>query len=598
MNPSDVANSLARVFASIVPEALLLLTVCILFIGATFRGNRHLWGAVALVGLAAAGAATWVTAVNVPTIEHRQESLVQDWPSLTEVEQAEQFAAIQTTVFTSSLLPSRLALLTRIMALAAGAVLVLFSWNEVSDRHAAEFHACLLVIVMGLSLTGAANELVTLFLALEFISIPTYVLLYLQRTDRPAQEAAAKYFLLSIFASGLLLFGFSYLYGMGGTTNIPALLDGLGHESLPPYRLRNPSQLPLLALVALIMIVAGLGFKITAVPFHFYAPDVYQGTTPSAAAILAFMPKAAGFVALIRVLGFVRPEDTLSLVLGQGAGPGVSPGRPGAGAVFHPFGHDDDRRQHLGASPGQCQAAARLLQRRPRRLHADWLGGGADLSYAPNYLRGNPTVGGVDAVLFYLVAYGAMTVGAFAILSYLSTTERPIETVDDLAGLTISHPVVAIIMAVFLFSLIGMPFTAGFAGKFLLFFGALAVPAESQLADHAVLFRVLALIGAINAAIGAWYYLRLVMVMFLRTPVKPIDNPRTWPGLTAIGICAVLTLLFGIYPRTHGRRGAGGGLPQPAGGTAGNAITDPHGTCPLYPWTWPPAPRWNSIRPR
>src|SRR5262249_40245576 len=188
---------------------------------------------------------------------------------------------------------------------------------EVPDRTAAEFNACVLLITAGLMLTGAANELITLFLALELVSIPTYVLLYLQRTDTAAQEAAMKYFLLSVFSSALLLFGFSYLYGLTGTTNLPATADALGKT----VRL----GLPGVALVALVMVVAGLGFRITAVPFHFYAPDVYQGTTSSAAGLLAFVPKLAGFAALLRVLGFVPHEIAAGpgpdLTLLEGGGP-------------------------------------------------------------------------------------------------------------------------------------------------------------------------------------------------------------------------------------------------------------------------------------
>src|SRR5262249_42504853 len=152
---------------------------------------------------------------------------------------------------------------------------------------------------------------------------------------------------------------------------------------------------------------------------------------------------------------------------------------------------------------------------------------------------------GVDAVLFYLVAYGAMTIGAFAVLSYLSTPQRPVETVDDLAGLSRSHPVVALIMGWFLFSLIGIPLTAGFAGKLMLFFGAVAVPGSD---DHPWLFKILALVGVLNAAVGAWYYLRILAAMYLRTPVKPLDRPRSIPGLTALWICAALTLVFGVMP--------------------------------------------------
>src|SRR5262249_24372018 len=156
-----------------------------------------------------------------------------------------------------------LAAVVKGLAFAGGALLVLFAWEEVPERQAGEYHACLHVAVAGTGLTGMANDLMTLFLSLELISIPTYLLLYLPRHDNPAQEAAMKYFLLSIFSSALMLFGFSYLYGLGGTTNVPALARALGSVESGP--------LPAAALVALVMVVAGLGFKIAAVPFHFYA---------------------------------------------------------------------------------------------------------------------------------------------------------------------------------------------------------------------------------------------------------------------------------------------------------------------------------------
>src|SRR5262249_12137480 len=159
------------------------------------------------------------------------------------------------------------AVYTRVLALAGGALLVLLGWDEVPDAVAGEFHGCLLLIAAGTAIAGAANELITLFVALELVGIPTYVILYLPRADRPAQEAAAKYFLLSIFSSGLTLFGFSYVYGLTGTTNIPAMLDAFaGAEN-------GPAGAPPLAIIGVVMVIAGLGFRITAVPFHFYAPD-------------------------------------------------------------------------------------------------------------------------------------------------------------------------------------------------------------------------------------------------------------------------------------------------------------------------------------
>jgi NADH-quinone oxidoreductase subunit N len=137
-----------------------------------------------------------------------------------------------------------------------------------------------------------------------------------------------------------------------------------------------------------------------------------------------------------------------------------------------------------------------------------------------------------------------MTVGAFAVLSYLSTRDRPVETLDDLAGLSASHPGIALFMTLFLFSLIGIPFTAGFTGKLLVFLAALGVPPG----EHAVLFRVLAFLSVVNAAIGAWYYLRIIAAMYLRVSVRPVEAPRAWPGLVVLWMCAILTIGLSIPP--------------------------------------------------
>jgi NADH-quinone oxidoreductase subunit N len=540
MNSSEVAQSLANVFSLIVPEAILLVAACVLFLGSTFRADRYLWGIGALGALAAAIIALYFSASRIPSIEARQEAIDRAEQTLSEASPARQeeqtrIAAarrqLETTVFTSPLLQTQLALLVKLIALVGGLVVVLLSWDEVSDEHAGEYHACLLLIVAGLALTGAVNELVTLFLVLELISIPTYVILYLLRTDRPAQEAAAKYFLLSVFSSALLLFGFSYLYGLAGTTNIPGILHALGLD---------PSRVPLLAVVALVTVVAGLGFKITAVPFHFYAPDVYQGTAPAAAGVLAFFPKVAGFIALLIVLGYTWAGGTSrGLVLGQ--------------QVPILFLILAIMTMVIGNVLALLQDNVKRLLAYSSVAHAGYmligLAVAPDLIYAAQ--RGKfpggaiPTVGS-EAVLFYLIAYGAMTLGAFAVISYLSTPERPIETVDDLAGLSSSHPGVALLMALFLFSLIGIPLTAGFAGKLLIFLGALSVPPE--LAERAEWFWRLAFIGAINAAIAGWYYLRVVAAMYLRTPLKPIVRPRALPGLAAMWICAALTIGLGVYP--------------------------------------------------
>jgi len=513
----DVIQVLTHdVFTWIVPEIILVAAACVVFIGGTIRAGRDLWGIAALVSLALAGAALWYS------------------PSLGSV--------TKTALFTSPVTLDRLAILFKILSLGGGAILVLISWNEVPESTAAEYQACVLSIVAGTCLTGAANDLITLFLALELISIPTYVLLYLPRNDNAAQEAAMKYFLLSIFSSALLLFGFSYLYGLAGTTNLPAIAEALTRNG---GTTSESIRIPGAAMAALVFVVAGMGFRLAVVPFHFYAPDVYQGTTNSAAALLAYVPKVAGFAGLVRVLNLVPlthgGPDGLTLLDGT-----VRSGLLMGLQVSTLFWIIAAVSMTLGNLLALLQNNLRRLLAYSSIAHAGYMLIG--LAAAP-HLRNAGIPGGVEAVVFYLIAYGAMTVGAFAIIGYLNTPERPVETVDDLGGLIRSHPGLALLMGLFLFSLIGIPPTAGFFGKFLLLQGALGVPASSPdpgAVDTAYLFKILALVTVINAAIGAWYYLRIATVIFLRNPLKPPAKRWLWPNLIGIGACALITLVLGI----------------------------------------------------
>ncbi len=515
MSENDIASVLSRQFLLIIPELILGAMATVMYLGGTFQRTRSVWALATLGTLVAASLALFEPVAFDPA-----------------------------HLAFNPLTYDPLAIILKAVALLGGAILVLIGWEEVPEKEAADYYASLLVIIAGTCLTAAANDLVTLFLALELISIPTYVLLYLQRTDLAAQESAIKYFLLSIFSSALVLFGFSYLYGLTGTTNLTAMLDALTratpvNESAEAAERAMP---PLLALVALVMIASGIGFRITAVPFHFYAPDVYQGTTLSVAGLLAVVPKIAGFAALFRVLGFVFFLND--------SPPGQALGAQ-APILFW----------ILAAMTMTVGNVLALLQDNLRRLlayssvaHAGYMLIG--LAVAPALYK-QTTTGGIEAVLFYLVAYGAMTLGAFGVIAYLSTPERPIETVDDLAGVSQSQPGVALMMALFMFSLIGIPLTAGFSGKFLLFMGALEVPQPMMPSEHGGviefmqgigLFRWLAIIGALNAAAGAWYYLRIVSAMYLRPALKPIVTPRGWTGLTGLWVCAAVTLALGVYP--------------------------------------------------
>jgi NADH-quinone oxidoreductase subunit N len=497
-------SALTGLYPLLIPEMLLVIGACVLFLGGTYRAGRNRWSGFAL--------ATLIVCALVLLVQIQP-------PRLTGL----------TGLFTTPLLFDPLAQLTRMLAVVSGIVFVLLSWQELPDRQAADHHACLLLIVAGTGLVGAANDLISLFLALELVSIPTYVLLYLPRHDEAAQEAALKYFMLSILSSALTLFGFSYLFGLAGTTNIAGILQVLYRHHAGSAELATTAAM---AQIALVMIVSGLGFRITAVPFHFYAPDVYQGTSTSGAALLAYIPKIAGFAALLRVLGFVIPDGVV-VVRGRLLGMALSDQVP----ILLWF------LAVVSMSLGNLLA---LLQDNLKRLlayssvaHAGYML--VALASAP-YLAGQNN-GGVIALLYYLIAYGAMTVGLFAVIVMLHTPERPIETVDDLAGLSRSHPGVALAVAILCFSLIGIPLTAGFTGKLFVFFGAMSVSGSLG-----TLYTVLALIGFINAGIGGWYYLRIVAVMYLRTAVKPVEAQPTRPGLAALAVCLVVTIGAGVPP--------------------------------------------------
>jgi NADH-quinone oxidoreductase subunit N len=535
VNLHNLVTALTGFFPYLVPEMILGAAACVLFIGGTVRANRHLWGGVALAALIAAG----LVLIRNP-LPHYQSR-----------------GAADAARYAGPVVLDGLALLLRAISIVGGIVLVLSCWDATSEQHAADYHGCLLLMVAGMGLSGAANEMVTLFLALELTSIPTYLILYFGKSrqaegglDAPAQEAAMKYFLLSVFSSALTLFGFSYLYGLAGTTNLPGLAETFRRASQPgSMEELMPAPLLSMGLVALVMVVAGLGFRVTAFPFHFYAPDVYQGTTTANAAVLAFVPKVAGFAALVRVLGFVLPTLSRQAFTATLAPPILSDQLPVLLWIMAAV------TMSVGNVLGLLQDNLRRLLAYSSVAHAGYMLIG--LAVAPRLLTAfEAMVDGVDAVFFYLASYGAMTLGVFAVLEYLSVSGQPAETVDDLAGLSRTRPGMALLMILFLFSLIGIPLTAGFMGKFLLFAGALDVPANVEVAASLVQrrwFIGLAVLAAINAAIGGWYYLRIAAVMYLREPppstvTTPAKGERSWPVLAAVWLCAVLTLGIGVYP--------------------------------------------------
>ncbi|HEX4413368.1 MAG TPA: NADH-quinone oxidoreductase subunit N [Lacipirellulaceae bacterium] len=476
----------------IVPEIILLLGVCVLFLvgpmlvtdaGEAPAGLRKGWGLFSLVTLIVAGAAWWQ--LGLQPAEH---GLFQSDALLWYV---------------------------RGLTLVGGGLLALVLWNQIDDGHSAEAYACLLSIIAGTSLVAAANDLVTLFLALELVSIPTYVILYLGRRDRIGGEATLKYFLLSIFSSALVLYGMSWVYGVAGSTNFGAIRVVLEN--------RNPHAGEGMLELAFALLLAGLCFRIAAVPFHFYAPDVFQGTTASNAALLSLIPKIVGFVALMRVI-------PLS---------GATVGGP-------QWLLETDAKQLVALIAVVTMFVGNLMALRQKHLFR--LMAYSSIAHAGYMLIGLAVgdllpVGGRQAILFYLATYGLMTIGVFALLIAGGDGDRALQTDDDVRGLSRAKPIVALMLAICLFSLTGLPPTAGFLGKLYLFFAAWG---EDTHIGHG-----LAICLAINAAISAYYYLRLVALMFLEPATRPasLHAPVAWASWFAGVACAVATIALFVTPQ-------------------------------------------------
>ncbi len=418
-----------------------------------------------------------------------------------------------------------LAVYLRWLCLATAAFFVLMSAKSAAQSQAPEYVGSLLLVFAGAMLVAASSDLIMIFLGLELVSIPTYVLLYLGRRDAASQESTVKYFFLSIMSSAMMLYGFSFVYGVTGSTQLPEIYAALHGSANAQIEVLRQGALPGLALV---LVFAGLGFKIAAAPFHFYAPDVYQGTTPGNAGLLAVAPKLAGIAAIVRVLSLSMGDGVdvawrMALIL----------------AIM---------TMTVGNVLALWQDNIRRLLAYSSIAHAGYMLIGLAAAFAVGSAgQTEVATDGVAAAVFYLAVYALATAGVFAALVYLGSDERQIDGVDELAGLGRTHPGVALAIGVFMFSLAGVPPLAGFWGKFTLFFSALDVKPT----DDPVLgrwFIILAVIGVLNAAIAAAYYMRIVGVMYFRAPLaKPAGEGGAGARFAALA-AAVAVLFIGIFP--------------------------------------------------
>lgn len=375
--------------------------------------------------------------------------------------------------------------------------LISYRFLEIDAENKAEYYVLALSAQAGMYVMATASELITLFLGIELTAICFYILVGFTRNDRRSNEAALKYLLLGGVASGFLLYGFSLLYGVSGSTALPNITKAVAE--------RGPSD-PIVAL-AVITIVAGLFFKIAAVPFHAWAPDAYDGAPTPVTAYLSVASKVASFTVLIRLL----PES-------------LAPAR----SVWMPL------LATAAVASMTVGTIAALTQDRLKRLFAY-----SSIAHAGYVLlglvAGDET--GLKGVHLYLLVYALMNLGAFTVLISLHRRGIPGETLGDLRGLGTAHPTHAALFVILLLSLAGIPPTAGFIGKYYIFLALIET-------GH----YALAAIASAYVAVSLYFYFRLVREMYLRDGGTPEPLAASFGTRFALYATSALTIFIGIFP--------------------------------------------------
>jgi NADH-quinone oxidoreductase subunit N len=395
------------------------------------------------------------------------------------------------------------ALVFKALFLVAGYVTVLLSTNYIAEGDYAEgeYYLLLLSSILGMTVMASARDLVTIFVALEMLSVPAYLLAGWRKRDRKGNEAGVKYYLMGVFATGVLLYGMSLLYGVAGTTQLAGIADALSTgESIPVVTL------------AVVFVIAGFAFKVSAVPFHTWAPDTYEGAPTPITAFLSVSSKAAGFVALLQlvVIGFEGQADVVRPLMWVLA--------VGSMTLGNVVALRQTNLVRLLAYSGISQAGFIL---------------------APLAVVGQ--IGGdtLEAVVTYLLIYAAMNLGAFTVVMAVARKTGSAE-ISTWGGLFTYAPSLAVLMSVFLFSLAGIPPLGGWLAKFVAF--RAVVNADTGWG------YALAVVMAINSVIALGYYANVAKEMWMNPAPDGDEGPVRVPVslAAALGITAVLTLVFGV----------------------------------------------------
>ena len=381
-----------------------------------------------------------------------------------------------------------------VIAIAGVVILSSYEYMAVQQIRAGEYYALILFGTVGVALMSSAVELVLIFIALEISSIASYVLAGFMRKEASSAESSLKYFLLGSFATAFFLYGVALMFGATGSTNIDRISVAL-----------RAGPIPMLAFVAVAFMFVGLGFKVAAAPFHVWTPDVYEGAPGPIVGFMSTAPKAAAFAVLLRILFVIDVPGRIWLIWISAA---------------------------LSMTLGNIGA---LVQNNVKRLLA--YSSIAHAGYLLVAFAAAPGLG-TSAVMFYTAAYAAMNLGAFAIVSHFANAGERYVSLEDYEGLGRTSPYLSATLTIFLLSLIGIPMTGGFFAKFYVF--SAAVKAD---------LIWLTIIGVLNSGIGAYYYLRIIVVMYMREARKEVPvTPVPFALRVAIFLCLAATVYLGIFP--------------------------------------------------
>ena len=488
-------------FGLLLPELIVcVVAVAVMLVDAFARpAQRWVTGAVALAGLVAA-------AISVSWL----------WSTWTGAAQAFNGMIVMDGM--------RLGFTFVFLVVSALTLLISMVWVESERLPAGEFHSLLMFATAGMMFMASAGDLVMVFLGLEILSIATYVMCGFRRTDIRANESSMKYFILGSFSSAFLLYGIALTYG---ATSTAAGLPGTTNIAEIARRIPE-AQYPLLLFAGAAMMIVGFGFKIATAPFHVWTPDVYEGAPTPVTAFMAAGPKAAGFAAFMRVFVFGFPFV-------------IAAGSSSIGGQVH--------AAWLGAlsllailtmTVGNVAAIAQNNVKRMLAYSSIAHAGYAVVGFvaagaAPDIEHRDAAIA---AVIFYLLTYAVMNLGAFAVVQMIARTGDRRTEVEDYSGIGFQAPWLAFALSLFLLSLLGMPLTAGFIGKVMVFRAAL---------DQG--YYLLVIIGVLNTAVSAYYYLRLIVVMFFRERTTAWDAPRVPATIRLVLLLTILGVFYlGLFP--------------------------------------------------